>query len=162
MPAAVAGLECGVILMHMRGRPQDWRKLPPLSDAVGLVSRELQQWSQAAMDAGIARGRIVLDVGFGFGKTFEENYPLLAHFEELHKLGFPLLAGTSRKSFIGRTLARDGQDAPPDARLHGSLAAMVASILNGAHSVRVHDVKPAVEAAKIADQVLAASQLPTK
>ena len=157
MTAAVGDLECGVILMHMRGRPQDWRKLVPLTNAVTLVSRELDEWSCAAVSAGIAREHIVLDAGFGFGKSFEENYPLLAHFAELHKLGFPLLAGTSRKSFIGRTLARDGNDAPPDARLHGSLAAMTASILAGAHIVRVHDVKPAVEAARVADAILTAS-----
>ena len=159
MPAAVAKLGCGVILMHMRGRPQDWRKLPPLTDAIGIASRELGEWSEAAVAAGIARERIVLDAGFGFGKSFEENYPLLAHFEELQGLGFPLLAGTSRKSFIGRSLARDGQDAPPDARLHGSLAAMALSIAKGAHIVRVHDVRPAVEAAKIADAVLNSSDL---
>lgn len=154
MPATVAKLTCGVILMHMRGRPQEWRTLPPLTDAIGVVSRELDEWSRAALAAGIARERIVLDAGFGFGKSFGENYPLLAHFEELHQLGFPLLAGTSRKSFIGRSLARDGKDAPPDARLSGSLAAMVASILKGAHIVRVHDVKPSVEAARIADEIL--------
>ena len=101
--------------------------------------------------------RIVLDPGFGFGKNFEENYPLLAHFDQLHRLGFPLLAGTSRKSFVGRTVGkRAGKDAPPSDRLYGSLAAMVASILRGAHIVRVHDVKPAVEAAAVADEVLAA------
>ena len=162
MPAAVGDLECGVILMHMRGRPQDWRKLAPLTDAIALVSRELDEWSRAALSAGIARERIVLDAGFGFGKSFDENYPLLAHFEELHKLAFPLLAGTSRKSFIGRTLAHDGNDVPPDARLYGSLAAMAASILKGAHIVRVHDVKAAAEAARIADAILAASQVSTK
>jgi dihydropteroate synthase len=158
MPAAVRDLECGVILMHMRGRPQDWRKLAPLTNAASLVSRELDEWSRAAVSAGINRQRIVLDAGFGFGKSFEENYPLLAHFAELHRLGFPLLAGTSRKSFIGRTLALDGDDAPPDARLHGSLAAMTASILAGAHIVRVHDVKPAVDAARIADAILTAAK----
>ncbi len=162
MPGTLADLDCGVILMHMRGRPQEWRKLPPLTDAVALVSRELQQWSRAAVDAGIVHEHVVLDPGFGFGKSFEENYPLVAHFHELHRLSFPLLAGTSRKSFIGRTLARNGHDAPPDARLHGSLASTVACILQGAHIVRVHDVKPAVEAAKIADAILAASQFSTK
>ncbi len=111
----------------------------------------LQQWVQ--------RPRIVLDPGFGFGKNFEENYPLLAHFDQLHRLGFPLLAGTSRKSFVGRTVGkRTGKDAPPSERLYGSLAAMVASILRGAHIVRVHDVKPAVEAAAVADEVLAAAE----
>jgi dihydropteroate synthase len=98
-----------------------------------------------------------LDPGFGFGKSFEENYPLLAHLEQLQRLGFPLLAGTSRKSFIGRTVGkRTGKDAPPLERLFGSIAAMVASILHGAHIVRVHEVKPAVEAAAVADEVLKA------
>ncbi len=102
------------------------------------------------------RDRIVLDPGFGFGKNFEENYPLLARFDQLQRMGFPLLAGTSRKSFVGRTVGkRAGKDAPPGERLYGSLAAMVASILHGAHIVRVHDVKPAVEAAAVADEVLA-------
>ena len=86
------------------------------------------------------------------GKSFEENYPLLGGFDEFQQLGFPLLAGTSRKSFIGRALARDGKDAPPDGRLYGSLAAMVITIIKGAHIVRVHDVKPAVEAARLVDK----------
>ena len=100
----------------------------------------------------------MLDPGFGFGKNFEENYPLLANLGQLQKLGFPLLAGTSRKSFIGRTVGkrRGGEDATVEDRLYGSLAAMVASILHGAHIVRVHDVAPAVEAAAVADAVLAA------
>jgi dihydropteroate synthase len=149
----LAGLKCGLVLMHMRGRPTEWRTLPPLDDPVGLVSRELREAAEAAVSAGIARERIVLDPGFGFGKSFDENYPLLAHFDELHHLGFPLLAGISRKSFIGRTLARNGNDAPPQERLYGSLAAMTAAILKGAHIVRVHDVKSAVQAAKIADAI---------
>ena len=154
MAASIAELKCGLVLMHMRGRPADWRSLPRLEDPVGLVSRELQQCAEAAISAGISRESIVLDPGFGFGKSFDENYPLLAHFDELHKLGFPLLAGVSRKSFIGRTLARNGSDAPPQERLYGSLAAVTAAILKGAHIVRVHDVKAAVEAARIADAVV--------
>jgi dihydropteroate synthase len=99
-----------------------------------------------------------MDPGFGFGKNFEENYPLLAHLGQLNRLGFPLLAGTSRKSFIGRTVGQrvGGQDQKPGERLFGSLAAMVASILQGAHVVRVHDVAPAVEAAAVADEILRA------
>ena len=154
MAATVAELACGVVLMHTRGRPQEWRDLPPSADILAEVKTELRESAQAAVGKGIARERIMLDVGFGFGKKFEQNYPLLAGLDKLQELGFPLLAGTSRKSFVGRTLARDGQDAPPDQRLHGSLAAMTASILGGAHMVRVHDVKAAVEAAKIADEVL--------
>jgi dihydropteroate synthase len=152
--ATVADLACGVILMHTRGRPQEWRDLPPSADIVAEVKTDLRDYAQAAVAAGIARERILLDVGFGFGKKFDQNYPLLAGLDQLQDLGFPLLAGTSRKSFIGRTLARDGKDAPPDQRLYGSLAAMTASVLKGAHMVRVHDVKAAVEAVKIADEVL--------
>jgi len=85
---------------------------------------------------------------------------LLAHLGQLQRLGFPILAGTSRKSFIGRSIAtRTGQEVPPAARLHGSLAAMVASILHGAHVVRVHDVKASIEAAAVADAILASGQL---
>jgi dihydropteroate synthase len=164
MPCALAELNCGVVLMHTRGRPEEWRKLPRLSgDAMlGLVEAELNQWSTAVIKAGVHRERIVLDPGFGFGKNFEENYPLLARLDELHDLGFPLLAGTSRKSFIGRTVARqvpgeEKQDAPPDQRLYGTLATVTAAILRGAHIVRVHDVKPAVEAARVADAILAAN-----
>jgi dihydropteroate synthase len=121
---------------------------------VAEVKGDLRTWSESALAAGIARDRLVLDPGFGFGKNFEQNYPLLARLGELHELGFPLLAGTSRKSFIGRTLGHDGNDAPAEERLHGTLATVVASVLQGAHIVRVHDVKPAVEAVKVADEIL--------
>jgi dihydropteroate synthase len=154
MASAVAALGCGVVLMHTRGRPQEWRDLPPSADILAEVKKDLHDYAQAAVEKGISREHIMLDVGIGFGKKFEQNYPLLARMDQLHELGFPLLVGTSRKSFIGRTLARDGQDAPAGERLHGSIAAMTASILKGAHVVRVHDVKAAVEAAKIADEVL--------
>ncbi|MGA9209720.1 MAG: dihydropteroate synthase [Terriglobales bacterium] len=155
MAPTLAGLKCGVVLMHMRGRPAEWRTLPPLADPAGTVRRELRRGAEAALMAGVARTRIVLDPGFGFGKSFDENYPLLAHFDALQELRYPLLAGVSRKSFIGRTLARDGSDAPPQERLYGSLAAMTAAILKGAHIVRVHDVKAAAQAAKIADAIVA-------
>jgi dihydropteroate synthase len=98
----------------------------------------------------------VLDPGFGFGKSFDENYPLLGRFSELHATGFPLLAGTSRKSFIGRTLRKDGKDAPPEQRLYGTLATQTALVLKGAHILRTHDVKAAVEAARVADAILLA------
>ncbi len=154
MRAAIAELKCGVILMHSRGRPEEWRKLPPSPDIVGEVKKDLQEWSGLAVQNGIERTRIVLDPGFGFGKSFEQNYPLLAGLDKLHDLGFPLLSGTSRKSFIARTLARDGHDAPIDQRLYGTLATVVASVLKGAHIVRVHDVRAAVEAVKVADAIL--------
>jgi len=159
MASAVAETNAGVVLMHTRGKPEEWRTLPPADDIVALVAHELRDWAEAAQRAGIAREKIVLDPGFGFGKNFDENYPLLARFHELHSLGYPLLAGTSRKSFIGRTLARSGRDLPPEKRLHGTLATVTAAVLKGAHIVRVHDVRPAVEAARIADAILAAERL---
>jgi dihydropteroate synthase len=107
------------------------------------------------VDSGVERSRIVLDAGFGFGKNFEQNYPLLAGLGQLQRLGLPLLAGTSRKSFVGRSVGkRLGHEVSPADRLYGSLAAMVISILHGAHIVRVHDVRPSLEAAAIADEVL--------
>jgi dihydropteroate synthase len=140
----------------MRGRPEEWRTLPPPGDIVLLVKRELKDWAEKAVLAGVRRERIVLDPGFGFGKSFDENYPLLARFSELQAAAFPLLVGTSRKSFIGRTLAKDGRDAPPEHRLYGTLATQVALILKGAHIIRTHDVRAAVEAARTTDAILQA------
>lgn len=157
MAAALATMPCGVILMHTRGLPEVWRTQPPSPDIVAEVKRDLRGIAESAIAAGINRERLVLDPGFGFGKRFDENIPLLAHFAEFSELGFPLLSGTSRKSFIGRTLARDGKDAIAEQRLNGTLATVVISVMNGAHLVRVHDVKPAVEAVKVADEVLSSS-----
>jgi dihydropteroate synthase len=155
MGKVCAELECGVVMMHTRGTPSEWRTLPRETNITTLVEHELANRVQAAFERGVQRSRIVLDPGFGFGKNFEENYPLLAHLDQLQRLGFPILAGTSRKSFIGRAAGRSaGHDLPPVERLYGSLAAMVISILRGAHIVRVHDVKAAVEAAAVADEVL--------
>lgn len=161
MADTVADLGCGVVMMHTRGRPEEWKTLPPSSDIVAEVKEDFVEWTSAAIAKGIRRERMVLDPGFGFGKKFEGNYPLLAGLSKLHELGFPLLAGTSRKSFIGRTLARRGKDAPAAERLYGTLATVTASILQGAHIVRVHDVRPAVDAAKIADEILAFSSSAT-
>jgi dihydropteroate synthase len=156
MARTISEIKCGAVLMHTRGRPEEWRTLPPPGDIVLLVKRELREWAEAAVLAGVRRERIALDPGFGFGKNFEQNYPLLARFQELQSLGFPLLAGTSRKSFLGRTLAKDGKDAPVADRLNGNLAAHTALILKGAHILRTHDVKAAVEAARVADAILEA------
>ena len=154
MAKTVAQLKCGAILMHMRGRPEEWRTLPPPGDVVLLVKRELKEWAENAVAKGVKRNHIVVDPGFGFGKKFEENYPLLARFEQFQTVGFPLLVGTSRKSFIGRMLARDGKDAPVEQRLYGSLATQTALILKGAHIVRAHDVQAAVDAARVADLMI--------
>jgi dihydropteroate synthase len=158
MAMNIAELKCGAVLMHMRGRPEEWRTLPPPVDIVLMVKRELKEWAEKAVIAGVRRERIVLDPGFGFGKSFDQNYPLLARFDELQAAGFPLLAGTSRKSFIGRTLGKieDGKDVPPEGRLYGTIATQTALILKGAHILRTHDVKASVEAARVADAILQA------
>jgi len=168
MAKTVAELKVGAVLMHSRGRPEEWRSLPPIGDPVLIVKRDLRQWAEAATLAGVKRDHLVLDPGFGFGKRFEENYPLLAHFGELQQMGFPLLAGVSRKSFIGRMLAGDGlagdglagegndkKDAQVSERLYGTLAAETGLILKGAHIIRTHDVRFALEAARVADAMLA-------
>ena len=156
MARTIAEIKCGAILMHMRGRPEEWRSLPPPSDIVLLVKRELRDWVEAAALAGVRRERIALDPGFGFGKNFEQNYPLLARFQDLQSLGFPLLAGSSRKSFLGRMLAKGGKDAAVEDRLYGNLAVHTALIFKGAHILRTHDVKASVEAARVADAILEA------
>lgn len=159
MLEVVAQSGCGYVLMHTRGKPQEWKSLPKEKNIVALVTRELRERSDAAVSAGIQRDRIIADPGFGFGKGFDENYAMLARFEKFAALGFPLLAGTSRKGFIGRTLQqadKDGrlQDAPPAERLYGTLATVTAAILQGAHIVRVHDVRAARDAALVADEIL--------
>ena len=161
MPRVCAEVGAGVILMHTRGRPEEWRAQERLSGdgVLGLVRDGLSESLAVAARAGVARDAIVVDPGYGFGKRFGENYSLLARQAELLSLGYPLLAGVSRKSFLGHTLAplHGGEAAPVDQRENASLAAMVATILAGASMVRVHSVRPAVEAARIADAVLSAS-----
>ena len=169
MAGTLAGTRCGAVLMHTRGTPAEWNSLPPESDLPALVLRGLANSAGLAAQAGIARERIVLDPGFGFGKRFDENYPLLAHLDSFAQLGYPLLAGTSRKGFVGRTVAArlaelglwqptpERPILPAEERLFGTLATVVTAVLKGAHIVRVHDVRPAVEAAAVADAVLKSS-----
>ena len=155
-----AEFHAGVVLSHTRGRPEEWRTQQQLEpDAVlATVRKGLAASLAAAERAGVPSDSIVFDPGYGFGKRFGENYILLARQAELHELGRPLLAGLSRKSFLGHTLSPvfGGEPAPIADRENASLAAMTAAILHGASIVRVHAVRPAVEAARIADAVLAA------
>lgn len=165
MSATCAELHCGTILMHTRGRPQEWPNNQPLAseEVLPIVLEGLAQRLEAATAAGIPRNRIVLDPGLGFGKKFDENYPLLTHFDQLHQFNLPLLAGVSRKSFLTRTLSQNPMlaaflnNTPPSTQdlINASTAANVAAILAGAHIIRTHDVRPAVEAATIADRILA-------
>jgi dihydropteroate synthase len=158
MHAVCAERKCGVILMHTRGRPEEWRTLPALSpdEVLKVVRSGLSASLASAALAGVASESIVLDPGYGFGKRLNENYALLNRQAELLRLGRPLLAGVSRKSFLGHTLAnlvRHPVD-PGTGRETASLAAMVAAILNGASIVRVHVVQSAVNAARVADAVV--------
>ena len=159
MASVCARARCGVVLMHTRGRPEEWRAQPQLDadELLATVRAGLAESLKAAAAAGIPPHAVALDPGYGFGKRFDENYLLLARQAELLSLGRPLVAGVSRKSFLGRTLAplHGGSDAPVEARETASVAALVAAILHGASMVRVHAARPAVEAARIADAVLA-------
>jgi dihydropteroate synthase len=151
MRKTLAELKCGAVLMHMRGRPQEWKTLPSLPDVLSVVKRELRERSDTAVVAGMKRERMVIDPGFGFGKNREENYPLLRRLEEFHELRFPLLVGVSRKSFIGRALAHKGSDAAVTDRLFGTLAAETVAVMKGAHIIRTHDVRACADAMRIAD-----------
>jgi dihydropteroate synthase len=158
MDSVAAESKCGLVLMHARGRPDEWGSQAQL-EPDGLmreVRMGLEVSLQKASAAGIARESIVLDPGYGFGKRGGENFILLRRQAELLALGRPLLAGVSRKSFLGQTLAPlyGGTAAPVDARESASVAGMVAAILAGASIVRVHRVREAVEAALVADAVL--------
>ena len=160
MPAVCAHSGAGVVLMHTRGRPEEWRSQPQLNpDALMAMVRDgLTISMNTAAAAGIPPESIVLDPGYGFGKRLNENFTLLARQVELLALGRPLLAGLSRKSFLGHALAPlyGGNSAPTSARETAGIAALVAAILHGASIIRVHAVRPAVEAARIADAILEA------
>ncbi len=140
-----------LLAMHVRGTPETMHRLPPMEDAVGEVLAGLRELRDQACAAGLPSENLLLDPGFGFGKNGDENYTLLARFAELHQLGRPLLAGMSRKSFLGRTLGL-----PEPQRAWGTAATVTAAILAGAHIVRVHDVAEMVQVARVADRILAA------
>ena len=160
MAEVCAESRCGVILTHTRGRPEEWKSQPLLDPAALLAALQagLRASLARAGAAGVAPEQVLLDPGYGFGKRLGENFSLLARQSELLRLGRPLLVGLSRKSFLGHRLAPlfGGETAPVAARETASIAALVAAILGGASVVRVHEVRPAREAATIADAILAA------
>ena len=143
-----------LILMHMRGQPRTMQKGPFARDVMKDVLQGLRRSVAIALEGGIAKSQIILDPGIGFGKSFAQNYELLQKLAQLAKLGHPLLVGSSRKGFLGATLARDGKPAAPEERIWGTAATVAASILNGAHIVRVHDVTEMTQVARAADCVL--------
>ena len=147
----VAKAGAGLILMHSRGTPATMHRLPPVPDILEEVTRSLRSSLAMAERRGVPADSIVLDPGIGFGKSLEQNVELIARLNEFARrfAGFPIMIGTSRKSFIGRLL----EDAPVDERLYGTMASVTAAVLNGAHIVRVHDVRAALETVRVADAI---------
>lgn len=143
-----------LILMHMRGTPETMQNLAFAKDVLRDVTAGLRRSIAVARRAGVAKSEIILDPGIGFGKSFAQNYELLAKLPLLAKFGYPLLVGTSRKGFIGKTLAsKIGKPASPRRRLWGTAATVTACILNGAHIVRVHDVSEMAQVCRVADEI---------
>lgn len=148
-----------VILMHNRSRPNELivDQLggsylgASYDDLLADVSREMESLAEAALAAGVARDQIILDPGIGFGKTIQQNMALINHMERFKALGYPILSGPSRKSFIGRVL-----DLPPDQRVEGTAATIALSIVRGADIVRVHDTREMVRVARMMDAMLRA------
>lgn len=160
MGPLVARGEIPVVLMHNRSRPRDATQEARLggryvgiryADLVGDVLRELGALVETAEAAGIARERIIIDPGIGFGKTVEQNLYLLSHLDALRVLGLPVLVGPSRKSFIGYTL-----DVPPEERMEGTAAAVALSVVRGADIVRVHDVRAMARVVRMVDAIMRA------
>jgi dihydropteroate synthase len=149
MAALVADRGAGLVLMHMAGDPRTMQVNPEYGDVVGEVRDFLAARMEAAVAAGVDESRIWLDPGIGFGKTVEHNLELLRGIPELATLGRPILLGTSRKSFIGRT---DGSET--DSRLGGTIATSILAALSGAAVLRVHDVREMAQALKVASAVL--------
>jgi len=141
----VARHDAGIVVNHMRGRPETWAKLPPLPDPLAAVAQDLEAAVHRAVRAGVERSRIVIDPGLGFGKRGEQNCEILARLEELARLKLPLLVGPSRKSFLAQK--------SEDETLLATAAAVTAAILGGAHIVRVHDVRQMRAVAAVADAV---------
>jgi dihydropteroate synthase len=153
MAPLIARHNASVVLMHMQGTPQTMQQAPSYHHVIDDVHRFLAERLRCALDHGIPRERIVLDPGFGFGKTVRHNLELLHGLRHFQVLGQPLLVGTSRKSFLGRLLQRDVWE-----RLEGTLASVVYAVLRGAAMVRVHDIKPIVQAIRLIDTL---ENLPT-
>lgn len=142
--AAVSQSTVPICLMHMQGQPRTMQQNPQYHDVLVDITTFFEQRIAACENAGIARERIILDPGFGFGKSLAHNYHLLAHLSYFNKFNLPILSGTSRKSMIGNLLNRD-----VDERLSGSLSTAMVAALQGAEILRVHDVKETVDMVKI-------------
>jgi len=147
-----------LVLMHMRGSPKSMHKGPFARDAMRDIAQGLRASIAIARRAGIPKSKLLLDPGIGFGKNYRQNFEVLARLPELARLGYPLVVGASRKTFIGWALGGKRQVWPPENRQWGTAGAVTTAILNGAHIVRVHDVSEMGQVARVADLVSAASR----
>lgn len=147
--AAQSGLP--ICLMHMQGQPQSMQQSPYYDDLLADINQFFEHHIERCVAAGIAKNKLLLDPGFGFGKNLAHNYQLLARLAELHHFELPLLVGMSRKSMVGQLL-----NVPPQERVIGSVACAVIAAMQGAQIVRVHDVKETVEAMRIVEATLSA------
>ena len=145
----VAESDAGVCLMHMRGGPRTMQDAPHYKNVIAEVSDYLRKRAERSEAAGIARQRISIDPGFGFGKSLEHNLALLRHLREIAAIGYPVLVGLSRKAMIGTITQRKS-----DARVAGSVAAAIFAVQNGARIVRTHDVAATVDALKVATRIM--------
>ncbi|WP_088331890.1 dihydropteroate synthase [Lacimicrobium sp. SS2-24] len=152
--AAAAATDAAVCLMHMQGQPRTMQQQPHYEDVFDDIRRFFEQRIEACKQAGIDVQRIILDPGFGFGKTLQHNYQLLNQLEYFHQFGYPLLVGMSRKSMVGKLLDND-----VDERLAGSLACATIAALKGAQIIRVHDVKASADALKVVRATLRPEEL---
>jgi len=148
---AAAELDVPVCLMHMKGEPENMQNNPVYRDLLSEISMFFEERIAACIKAGIRRNQLVLDPGFGFGKTAGHNFSILKHLDHFRSFGLPLLAGLSRKSSIGWVTGRETSE-----RLAGSLAGAVMAVINGADIIRVHDVRETVDAMKVVEAVLSA------
>jgi dihydropteroate synthase len=152
MTDVIVGMGAGAILMHSRGTPDTMREMNQYGDIVADVCRFLLSWAQRLESAGVPSDSIVLDPGFGFAKAPAQNLELLERLDEVVSLGYPVLAGTSRKSFIGSVL-----DLPEDERIEGTAATIAWAVSEGAHILRVHDVKEMSRVVKMAAAIKGAA-----
>lgn len=149
MAGVAASHRAAVILMHMKGRPENMQDSPKYKDVIKEISAYLKKSIKAAVNAGIKKEDIIIDPGIGFGKTLEHNLEILRQLQKFTVLGHPICIGTSRKSFIAKLTGSDD----PDDRLTGTIATCAIAVINGANILRVHDVKEAVQTARIADRM---------
>jgi len=150
MSTFLSGTDIPVIIMHINGKPKTMQSNPIYDDLINDINSFFKKQIIFAQSNGIVRDNIILDPGIGFGKTFNHNLTIINNLKDLCNLGHPIMVGTSRKAFIGDIL-----DTPPNERLEGTIASVVASVINGANIVRVHDVKEIKKAIMVTEKILA-------